>query len=273
MYNTPKLNEKIAAGKMVLGSHIGFDSPFITEMLAGCGFDFIWIDAEHCAIDRKDIQMHLLACRAAGAAGIVRVPSADPSFIKGVLDMGADGIVIPLMPDLASCEKAVLGAMYPPEGIRGLGVRRACNYGLWSRDEYVATAREKIWTIIQVEQQTLVKDLDAVAQLPGVSGFVVGPNDFAMSMTKKDEKTGQMRACTPSDPEVREQYDLIGKTLSKYKKPFGVSGVHSEQFVKDWTARGVNFICQNFDFHYIVNGGKAVLADTKKILKDTGRDF
>lgn len=46
---------------------MGFDSPFITEMIAGCGFDFIWIDGEHSAIDRKDIQNHLMACRAAGS--------------------------------------------------------------------------------------------------------------------------------------------------------------------------------------------------------------
>ena len=81
MYNAHKITDKVAAGKLAIGSHVGFDSPFVTEMIAGCGFDFIWIDGEHSAIDRKDIQNHLMACRAAGAAGIVRVPWNDPVII------------------------------------------------------------------------------------------------------------------------------------------------------------------------------------------------
>ena len=63
MYNAHKITDKVAAGKLAIGSHVGFDSPFVTEMIAGCGFDFIWIDGEHSAIDRKDIQNHLMTCR------------------------------------------------------------------------------------------------------------------------------------------------------------------------------------------------------------------
>ena len=252
---------------MVLGSHIAFDSPFVTEMLAGCGFDFIWIDAEHGALDKKDIQLHLMACRAAGVAGIVRVPWNDFVFIKGVLDMGADGIVVPFVRSLEEAKLAVAATTYPPEGVRGLGVRRAVNYGIGNVDEYVATAREKIWTIMQIEHVDVVKDLDAIAQLPGVSGFVVGPKDFGMSMTKNG------KACAPTDPEVQEQFDIVGATLSKYNKPFGVSGVFSDKFVKDWVKRGVNFFCQNFDFHYVVNGGKAVINGTHKVLEEMNKKF
>lgn len=267
MHTVYKLTEKIASGKMAFGSHIAFDSPFITEMLAGCGFDFIWIDAEHGALDKKDIQLHLMACRAAGAAGIVRVPWNDFVFIKGVLDMGADGIIVPMVRSLKEAEQAVAATTYPPEGIRGMGVRRAVNYGLASVDEYVANARKNIWTIIQIEHADVVKDLDAIAQLPGVSGFVVGPKDFSMSMTKNG------RSCTPNDPEVKEQFDKVGEILSKYNKPFGVSGVYSDAFVTDWVNRGVNFLAMNFDFHYIVNGGKAVLKGAQERLTGMGRKF
>lgn len=265
MYATHSLNEKLAQGTMIIGSHVGFDSPFATEMLGGCGFDFIWIDAEHGALDKKDIQLHLMACRAAGTAGIVRVPWNDPVFIKGVLDMGADGIIVPMIKNIGEAEAAASATAYPPVGIRGMGVRRACNYGLWNVEEYVGSTREKIWTILQIEHVDMVADLERIAALPGVTGFVVGPKDFAMSMVKDG------RACTPSDPEVQEQFDRVGDILSRYNKPFGVSGLYSEAFVRDWTRRGVNFLCMNFDFHYIVQGGKAVLAGARKDLADLGR--
>ena len=267
MHTVYKLNEKIAAGKMVFGSHIGFDSPFITEMLAGCGFDFIWIDAEHGALDKKDIQLHLMACRAAGAAGIVRVPWNDHVFIKGVLDMGADGIVVPLVRSAKEAEEAVAAATYPPFGIRGLGIRRAANYSLDDVDEYVANANEKIWTIIQVEHIDVVKDLDTIAQMPGVTGFVMGAKDFSMSMSTPK------RRYNSEDPEVKEQLDVISEVISKYNKPFGISGAFSETFVRDWTRRGVNFLCMNFDFHFITASGKAILNGSKEVLTTMGRGF
>ena len=258
--------KKIDENKMLLGSHVAFDSPFITEMLAGCGFDMIWIDAEHGALDKKDIQLHLMACRAAGVGGIVRVPWNDFVFIKGVLDMGADGIVVPMIRNLEEAKLAVAATTYPPEGVRGLGVRRAVNYGLGDRDDYINNARQKIWTIVQIEHIDAVAELDAILRLPGVSGCVVGPADFAMSLPKKNG-----RYCTPADPESKEQYDRIGAIASKSGKPFGISGAYSEEFVKDWVRRGVNFMFMNFDFHFVVNGGKAVIRDTHRILDTLGK--
>ena len=194
MYNAHKITDKVAAGKLALGSHVGFDSPFVTEMIAGCGFDFIWIDGEHSAIDRKDIQNHLMACRAAGAAGIVRVPWNDPVIIKAILDMGADGIVVPMVCSLEEAKQAAAATHYPPAGIRGMGTRRAVNYGIWDKNEYVADTDKYILTIVQIEHIDVVKDLPEIAKLPGISGFVVGPNDFTMSMNTPE------RTYTVNDP-------------------------------------------------------------------------
>ena len=208
MYNAHKITDKVAAGKLAIGSHVGFDSPFVTEMIAGCGFDFIWIDGEHSAIDRKDIQNHLMACRAAGAAGIVRVPWNDPVIIKAILDMGADGIVVPMVCSLEEAKQAAAATHYPPDGIRGMGTRRAVNYGIWDKNAYVADTDKYILTIVQIEHIDVVKDLPEIAKLPGISGFVVGPNDFTMSMNTPE------RTYTVNDPEVQEQFDKIGQALA-----------------------------------------------------------
>ena len=267
MYNAHKITDKVAAGKIALGSHVGFDSPFITEMIAGCGFDFIWIDGEHSAIDRKDIQNHLLACRAAGVAGIVRVPWNDPVIIKAVLDMGADGIVVPMVCSLEEARQAAAATHYPPYGIRGMGTRRAVNYGIWNKDEYVADTDKYILTIVQIEHIDVVKDLPEISKLPGISGFVVGPNDFCMSMNTPE------RTYTVNDPEVKEQFDKIGEALAGSGKLFGVSGACSEAFVQDWVRRGVNYISMNFDFNYIVSGAQEVLRTSHSVLKTMGKAF
>ena len=239
----------------------------MTEALAGCGFDFIWIDAEHSAIDKKDIQNHLLACRAAGAAGIVRVPWNDHVFIKSVLDMGADGIIVPMVRSLEEAKMAAAATHYPPNGVRGMGTRRAVNYSMWDKAEYTANEDKHIWTIVQIEHVDVVKDLEAIAELPGISGFVIGPNDYAMSMNTQEHRY------TAASPEAKAEFDKIGEILRKTGKPFGVSGAYSEQFVKDWLGRGANWLCMNFDFNYIVNGGKAVLKGTHETLDSLGQAY
>lgn len=264
-YGIQKLAQKIQNQRLAIGSHVGFDSPFATEMIANQGFDFIWIDAEHSALDKKDIQTHLLACRAAGAAGIVRVPWNDHTFIKGILDMGADGIIIPMICSYEEAAAAVAATHYPPAGIRGMGTRRACGYGEWDKPAYVADSDSHVWTILQIEHIDVVKDLERIASLPGVSAFVIGPNDFSMSMNTLE------RSYKPGDSEVKAQFDKIAEILKKTGKPFGVSGAYSESFVRDWIARGVSFISMGFDFNYVVNGAKAVMDGTKAICGKIGR--
>ena len=264
-YQIRKLQQKFREKKLILGSHVAFDSPFVTEMIANQGFDFIWVDAEHSAMDKKDIQTHLLACRAAGAAGIVRVPWNDHTFIKGILDMGADGVIIPMICSYQDALTAVAATHYPPAGIRGMGTRRACGYGEWDKASYVADTDSHVWTILQIEHIDVVKDLERIAALPGVGAFVVGPNDFSMSMNTAE------RSYKPADPEVKEQFDKIAEILRRSGKPFGVSGAYSEQFVRDWVARGVDFIAMGFDFNFVINGAKAVVTGTKALCEAIDR--
>lgn len=259
MYNLSNITNKLAAGGLAVGSHVAFDSPFLTEMIAGAGFDFIWIDAEHGALDKKDIQTHLLACRAAGAAGFVRVPANESNWIKGVLDMGADGIIIPMVNTVEDARAAASATHYPPEGIRGMGLRRACNYGIWSRDNYVENLERHVWTVAQIEHVMAVSQLEEIAAVPGINAFVIGPNDFAMSLRTPGQNVQVW------DSEAQRYFDRIAEVLRKSGKPFGVSGVCSERFIEQWLDRGAAFLSVNFDFHYVVNGAQATLTLVRQV--------
>lgn len=258
MYNLDKITSKLEAGELAVGSHVAFDSPFLTEMIAGAGFDFIWIDAEHGALDRRDIQTHLLACRAAGAAGLVRVPSKDPDGIKGVLDMGADGVIIPMVNTVEEARAAAAATHYPPDGIRGMGLRRACNYGMWDKDEYLCNMERHVWTAVQIEHVDALAQLEQIAAVPGINAFVIGPNDFSMSLRTHG------REVRPDMPEAQRYFDRISEILLESGKPFGVSGVCTEAFVEQWVRRGASFLSVNFDFHYVVNGARTTLQQVRR---------
>lgn len=77
----------------------------------------------------------------------------------------------------------------------------------------MADTDKYILTIVQIEHIDVVKDLPEIAKLPGISGFVVGPNDFTMSMNTPE------RTYTVNDPEVQEQFDKIGQALAGTGKP------------------------------------------------------
>lgn len=81
----------------------------------------------------------------------------------------------------------------------------------------MADTDKYILTIVQIEHIDVVKDLPEIAKLPDISGFVVGPNDFTMSMNTPE------RTYTVNDPEVQEQFDKIGRP-ARTGKLFGVSG-------------------------------------------------
>lgn len=125
-----KIREKMRRREFILGTNTTFNDACVTELLGDCGFDFIWIDMEHTTITKDSAVQHLIACRASGAASFVRIPWNDPVLAKPILDMGADGIIIPQIRSYDEAVAAVAAMKYPPKGVRGWAPVRASDYGL-----------------------------------------------------------------------------------------------------------------------------------------------
>src|ERR1041385_8431565 len=89
------LRLKLAAGRPIFGIWVTLESASISEMAAAAGLDWIVIDAEHGHLDWQDIVQHLRATVRSDTVALVRIPQLDGGTIKRVLDIGADGVVIP----------------------------------------------------------------------------------------------------------------------------------------------------------------------------------
>ena len=72
--------ERLLKGEKLIGFEVDLAEPCISEMVAACGFDFIWVDTEHQAQDYETVLNQIIACKAGGAASIVRVPQNEPFF-------------------------------------------------------------------------------------------------------------------------------------------------------------------------------------------------
>ena len=79
-----KIRSKVNNKKTVIGTHIHLKEHNITEMMGDAGFEFVWIDMEHSALDKELVQNHLIAGRASGLASFVRIPWNDPIMAKPI---------------------------------------------------------------------------------------------------------------------------------------------------------------------------------------------
>jgi 2-keto-3-deoxy-L-rhamnonate aldolase RhmA len=96
MENSARFQAKLQRGEVCLGTIISFNDPTVTEALCR-DLDFVWIDAEHGAMTLEIIQGHVMATKGSRAVPVVRVPWNDPVLIKPVLDLGAQGIIVPFV--------------------------------------------------------------------------------------------------------------------------------------------------------------------------------
>ncbi len=179
----PRNNFKRAlkAGEAQIGLWLSMTSPVATEIVAGAGFDWMLVDMEHSANDLVEVAAHLRAAFGGSAEPVVRVPWNEPVMVKRVLDIGARSLLFPFVQSAEEARRAVAATRYPPKGIRGVaGTTRANRYGRVK--DYPKRAEEEICILVQVETQTAVAAIEAIAAVEGVDGLFIGPADLSASM-------------------------------------------------------------------------------------------
>lgn len=235
------LTKKIKSGQRLAGTCVTFADPAVSEMLAMTGLDILWIDMEHTSLDKRDVQLHLMAIRGTGASALVRVAWNDPVLVKPLLDMGADGIVFPFVRTAEDARLAVRSCLYPPQGVRGFGPVAAARYGMTDNKKYIEASGKNIWKVIQIEHVDAVDNLEQIVAVDGVDAILVGPNDLSASAGR----IGQY-----DHPEVVRLFDRIAAIARNSHIPFGVA-TYGETAVNNWLQRGVDWIILGTDFLFM----------------------
>jgi len=261
-----RLMEKIAQGKVLYGTHVINDDIFNAEVVSQCGFDYIWIDMEHTEIDKRALNGMILGCRGGNrdTTIFVRVPKLDPDQVKPVLDMGADGIIFPMIRTREDVDLAVASCYYPPRGIRGFSPKRATRNGMDDMADYVANSGDRIWKLIQIETKEAYENLDEILGNRDVDVFIIGPADSSGAFGHLPNYR---------HPEVMEHIvEAIGK-IKAVGKPVAVSvGVYDFETAKFWMDLGVDMISMGTEFGYIINGCKETLRNMAQAFDASRKD-
>ena len=250
--NLDRIRKKLKTGEIALGTVVSLNDPEISDILCSCGFDFIWIDAEHGPLDKNMINMHIMAVRGAGAAPFVRVPWNNPVLVKPVLDMGSAGIIFPFIRTVGEAELAVSSCKYPPRGIRGFGPRRANNYSNMDPKDYLEISRSEPWVILQIEHIEGVNNLEEIVRVDGVDIIIIGANDLSGSIGI----LGQT-----NHPELVRLLDKISEICRKAgMRFFPATGYGSIEGLSNWIERGACMLAIDWDIGHIVAGGRKAIS-------------
>jgi len=172
---------RFAARERLIGSFIKTPTSHAIELLGDLGFDFAVIDEEHAPFNRESIDTALLAARASGIAGIVRVAEARASNILSALDCGATGVLVPHVLSVEKAKEVASWSRYRG-GRRGYsGSARAGRYGATPVWTVVDESDARTTVIAMIEDPEALDTIDAIARVEGVDGFFIGRGDLTVS--------------------------------------------------------------------------------------------
>jgi 2-keto-3-deoxy-L-rhamnonate aldolase RhmA len=173
IYNTVKT--KLKEGKQVFGGTVSSSDPDVFCAMANAGFDFLWIEMQHSTLTYQESARMIRACKGAPAIPFVRVPDATEGDIQKATDMGALGIIIPMVDSVDKVKNAVTFAKYPPIGKRSQG---GGQYGaMWGAD-YRQTANDNIMIVAMIESPAGVAVAEQIAAVPGVDAVFIASTDL-----------------------------------------------------------------------------------------------
>jgi 2-keto-3-deoxy-L-rhamnonate aldolase RhmA len=239
--------QRIRSGSPAIGTLVTVGSPSVVEALSMTGLDWLFIDLEHGSFSLETAEDLMRSVRG-DCYTLVRIPENTPVWIHKALDIGCDGLIVPMVCSEAEARRAVEHAKYPPAGVRSVGVARAHAYGL-EFAQYVANANDQVSLIIQIEHITAVRGLAGILDVPGIDGVLIGPYDLSGSMNV----LGQV-----NHPAVQEAMAAIRAACQAREIPFGVF-VLDPASVPDALATGVGFLAVGTELSLMFSSVQSVL--------------
>jgi 2-keto-3-deoxy-L-rhamnonate aldolase RhmA len=256
---TNSVKSALAAGRVPLGTMVTeFDTSGIAPLAAGAGAEFLFIDQEHTGWTTDTIRRLVVGARAAGVTPIVRPPTLAYSPCAQLLDLGAMGIIAPMIGTAQQAADLVSFCRYPPVGRRGATM-------LAPHDDYLpgdprektARANAEIWTVALIETPEGVANIEEIVAVDGLDALWVGHLDLTSFM-----------GCLADfeNPEFRAALDRVLAAAAAAGKPVGIV-VGSPQEAKQRLDQGFSVLAYGTDSSLYQQGLRAGIEGVTALLE------
>ena len=248
-----KIKQMWREGKCASLGWLSVSHGFTAEIMARQGFDALCIDLQHGSSEMNDILPMLQAISQTDTVPVVRVAWNDSATIMKALDLGAYGIIVPLVNTAEEAAQAVAACRYPPVGMRSSGPVRAIHYG---GPDYVAKANDEIIIMAMIETKEGLENLDEICATPGLDAVYIGPADlsFALGLEPRGDNPDPLHLAT---------CDKIRETAHKA----GIKAVMhcaSAAFAAGAVKRGFDMVMLTSDLACMIAGARAQLDELKE---------
>jgi len=255
-----RFKQRMAAGEQQIGLWTVLADGYTAELLAGCGYDWLLIDAEHGPNDLRTVLAQLQGIAAAAtllgdrsaklSQPVVRLPHGDPALIKQYLEIGVQNLLIPMVDTAEQAAELVRAVRYPPRGIRGMGSGLARS-SRWGRlPDYVRSSDDAVCLVVQVETPEALDNIADIAATDGVDGVLLGPADLAANMGYPEQRT---------HPEVVRAIRGGVETLRLVGTPAGIM-LTDVTAAQEWLGHGISFAGVGVDTSLLVRAADELLA-------------
>lgn len=236
---TRLLKARLRDREVLCGTILSLNSPEVADLLAGIGFDWLFLDAEHGAIEPHDVLL-LLHAIADRTPVLVRIPNLDEGWVKRALDAGADGVIVPQVGTADQAESAVRWAHYPPNGTRGLGTARTNRYGFELADS-LRMAEDRVMVVVQAETAEAVENIETISRVRGIDAVFVGPYDLSASLGHPGEV---------EHPKVRAAILRIAGACRDVGIPTGIFAMNPSGLAA-WVDQGFTLLAAGVDAGFL----------------------
>lgn len=252
---TNAFTQALRRNEQQLGLWVTLSSPFVAEVTAPAGFDWALIDMEHSPNDYFSVLGQLQAFASTPTTPIVRVEWNDAVAVKRLLDLGAPGLLFPMIQSVEEAQQAVAATRYPPRGVRGFsGGTRATKHGRVT--DYLDRIEDETTVLLQVETRAAVEQAVEIGSVDGVSGIFFGPADIAADIGKLGK---------PLDDAVWDLIRPAAKALMAQGIPVGTL-VNNADFATELLNEGFTFVACGTDSVLLARATDALLATMKNNL-------
>lgn len=242
--------ERLRRGDTLIGTLVGLNNSDVVELLAACGYDWLFIDAEHGPFLPGDTLPLLQA--AGNCPCLIRIPAADPVWVKKALDIGAAGIIVPQVHDADQARELVAAAKYSPAGERGVGLGRAHAYGR-EFESYLQRANNDTVVVLQAESRAAINNIKEIVAVDGVDAILIGPYDLSASLGHIGDVT---------HAEVRAAIDTVAESCQQAGVKLGIFGV-SPEAVRPYMDNGFHLITVGVDSLFLGQAAATALAELR----------
>ena len=244
----------ILANRLQVGLWSILSSHVTVEIIAGSGFDWLVLDTEHAPNELPMVYSQLQATMGGTAHPVVRVPWNDMVTLKRYLDIGVQSFLIPYVENAEEAANAVSYTRYPPHGVRGYSAApRASGFGRIK--DYPHICEAEIAVLVQVETRKGLDNIEAIAEVPGVTGIFIGPGDLAAALG---------HVGNPKHPEVQAAIEDAIRRIRACGKPAGIL-TPDETLARRYIELGCAFVAVGSDLGILARTSEQLAAKFKTV--------